>query len=180
MSVKKEPAPIVFDTDVLVSLVCDQTAQDAVMVALRGRRIVTTAVADETIHAGHGTSLQRSGLLPHARRLVVNEMERIEVTDLGDEAVQRMARLQAVLAKPGDSNRKHLGEAASIAAAVELGAIFATHDRDATTLARGEGVPAITVTHLLSKAVQTSHLTAEQRAKAEDEMRRRGRRPPRF
>lgn len=167
-----------FDADVLPTLVCSETAQDAVMRCLRGRRIVTTAVADETLHAGAGSPLDRTGLKTHARRLVVNHMERVEVTELGDEAVQRMADIQAALRQPGDSNRKHLGEAASIAAAVELQGLLATHDRDATSIARREGVRVITVATLLEKAVRSGELTSDERSAAEDAMRLRGRTPP--
>lgn len=172
------PPPVVFDTDVLLTLVCDQTAQDAVMNTLRGRRIVTTAVADETLYAGQGTALTRSGLLGHARRLVVKKMEIIEVTALGEDAIERMVRLQASLARPGDSNRKHLGEASSIAAAVALKAVFLTHDRDAVALARQEGVPTAGVTELLTVAIRSGNLTTEQRAFAETQMNKKGRHPP--
>lgn len=170
--------PVVFfDNDVLLTLVCDETAQDAVMLLLGDRCRVTSAVKEETTGSLKDTKLTATGLAGHARRLAL-QMTEVEVTKLSDAAVDRMARIKDQLSDPDDGPRKHLGEAASIAAAVELGGIVATHDTDAKVLAAHEGVQAVGVRQLLTKARTSGLLTDEQADDALEAMRRKGRTPP--
>lgn len=179
MKESREPQkrPVIFDNDVLLTLVCSEVAQEAVIQWLGERCLVTTAVLDETKGSLLDGGLAASGLAKYARALALR-MGAVEVGDLGESAADRMARIQQQLRSPGDSNRKHLGEAASIAAAVELRAIVATHDRDAIGIARGEGVATASVRQLLAGAQAAGMMEEDELDAAIEAMNGKGRPPP--
>lgn len=150
--------PVFFDADTVLSFACAREALHALLDKLGDRAHVSETVIDELRQR-----VQKQPPHPNARGALsaALNMRRVRIDD--DVDLDRLAELRERLARPGDSQRSHLGEASCVVLAETRAGIVASDDAGARTLARDVGVPHVTQALKTVGAVQVRTLWPSRR-----------------
>lgn len=122
----------------------------------RGRGAWTATVANECEQSSQVVGLLDLRLMPSVFGEPLALTSAREVVDT--------ASIRARMAAPGESDSAHLGEAEAVALIASRGlrAAFVTDDRQASVIARAEGIPTYSTCTLIKLAVRVGLVTAEE------------------